>query len=259
MRQRSATGTLLLLLTSPVLATIEPPCSGTGTSTSGGEIDLTTATEWHLLSTDIAGGHGESTVEMKAGSVAAHALGLSLPIASDSGDGDTAGSVQGVSVAPFAVLGQRFLVSGSASGDSGSCSGEITIILDDVNPLTTVLGGGGVLVGVVGAAAIVLGARSGGGLGSRLLATVFGALGGAGLGLAGEQFGILDPATLGRGGDSRGGRPARAHPDRPARRVARTGRRHVLTRALTHAGPGVRRGSLDRADPSSGHAPRRAA
>ena len=47
-----ATGSLFLLLAGPAAATISPQCSGTGTSTSGGEIDLTTATEWHLKSTD---------------------------------------------------------------------------------------------------------------------------------------------------------------------------------------------------------------
>ncbi len=191
-----AAGTLVLLMASPALATIDPPCSGTGTSTSGGDIDLTTATEWHLKSTDSAGGHGQSTTEMKTGSVSAYALGMGIPIASGEGDGDTAGSVDAVAVAPFAILGQRFLVAGSASGDGGSCSGSITIILDDVNPLLTVLGGGGILLGLIGLLALYLGARSGGGFVARVLAIVFGALGGAGIGVALEQFGILDPRTL---------------------------------------------------------------
>ena len=191
-----AAGSMVLLLAVPAAATIDPPCSGTGTSTSGGDIDLTTATEWHLLSTDVAGGHGQSTVEMKSGSVAAHALGLSLPIASGSGDGDTQGSVEGVSVSAFAILGQRFLVSCSASGDSGSCAGEIEIILDDVNPLMTVLGGGGLVLAVIGLVAIVMGARSGGGLGARIVAAILGGLGGAGLGVALEQFAILDPTSF---------------------------------------------------------------
>lgn len=191
-----AVGSMFLLLGGPAAATIEPPCSGTGTSTSGGQIDLTTAAEWHLLSTDVAGGFGQATVEMTSGTVSAYALGLSLPIASGSGDGSTSGSVEGVSVAPYAFLGQRFTVAGSASGDSGSCSGEVTIILDDVNPLLTVFGGGGLALGVLGLLAIFLGARSGGGLLARVLALVFGGLGGGGFGLALEQFGILDPTSL---------------------------------------------------------------
>ncbi|MEW5992440.1 MAG: hypothetical protein AB1736_14010 [Chloroflexota bacterium] len=191
-----AAGSLFLVLAGPVAATITPPCSGTGTSTSGGEIDLTTATEWHLKSTDTAGGSGQSTVEMQSAMVSASALGLSVPIAGGSGDGDTQGSVSGVSVAAFAYLGARFVVSGSASGEGGSCSGSITIILDDVNPALTLFGGGGLLLAVIGLVAIFMGARSAGGMGTRILAAILGLLGGAGLGLALEQFGVLDPTSF---------------------------------------------------------------
>ena len=187
---------LFLVLAGPASATIDPPCSGTGNSTSGGDIDLTTATEWHMLKDDIAGGTGQSTVPMKTGSVSAYGLGLALPIASGTGDGKTDGSVTGVSVATYAILGHRFLVAGSASGDGGSCSGSITIILDDVDPLFTVFGGGGVLLAVIGLLAIFLGARSGGGCLTRILAALFGGLGGAGLGLALEQFSVLDPTSF---------------------------------------------------------------
>jgi len=191
-----ATGSLFLLLAGPAAATISPPCSGTGTSTSGGEIDLTTATEWHLKSTDTAGGSGQSTVEMQSATVSASALGLAVPIAGGSGDGDTQGSVSGVSVAAFAYLGARFVVSGSASGEGGSCSGSITIILDDVNPLLTLFGGGGIVLALIGLLAIFMGARSAGGMGARILAAILGGLGGAGLGLALEQFGVLDPTSF---------------------------------------------------------------
>ncbi len=49
------------------------------------------------------------------------------------GDGDTAGSVDGISVEPYAILGHRFTVAGSASGEGAPCSGQIVIILDDVD------------------------------------------------------------------------------------------------------------------------------
>jgi hypothetical protein len=191
-----AAGSLVLLLASPVAATISAPCSGTGTSTSSGEIDLTTATEWHLKRADSAGGSGESTVAMKTATVAVRALGLSIPIAGGSGDGETSGSVSDVSVATFALLGQRFVVSGSASGDGGSCSGSFLIIIDDVNPLLTAFGGGGLLLAVIGLLVIANGARSSGGMAGRLLVAIVGGLGGAGLGLALEQFGVLDPTSF---------------------------------------------------------------
>ncbi len=177
-------------------ATVTGGCQVTGTSTSGGTIDLTTAAEWHLQSTDIAGGSGTAPSEQTAASVGAYALGLQLPIASGSGDGGTTGEVQGVSVSAFTALGARFTVAGSSTGEGGGCSGEVLIIIDDVNPLLTVFGGGGVAVAVIGALVLLLTMLNGGGFGSRIVGLVFGALGGLGLALALEQFGILDPTTL---------------------------------------------------------------
>jgi hypothetical protein len=49
---------------------------------------------------------------------------------------------------------------------------------------------------IIGLVAIVMGARSAGGMGARILAAILGGLGGAGLGLALEQFGVLDPTSL---------------------------------------------------------------
>jgi len=175
-------------------ATINGGCTASGQSTSG-SVDLTSATEWHLKSTDTAGGEGQSPAQMTSAEVHAYVLGLAIPIASGTGNGGTSGAVTGVSVAPFAILGHRFTVAGTASGQ-GACSGEITIILDDVNPALTAFGGGGLLLFAVGVVAILLGARSSGGLPRRILVAVLGGLGGAGLGVALAQFGVLDATSL---------------------------------------------------------------
>jgi hypothetical protein len=186
---------LLFGFPAAVGATITGGCSGEGHSTSTGA-NLTTDTEWHLKSTDVAGGSGTSPAKMKSANVGAYALGIALPIASGtSKDGETQGAVDGLSVSTYAILGARFTVAGSASGD-GQCSGQITIILDDVNPLFTLLGGGGILLALVGLIVLLLLSRSGGGCAQRLLGGFFGALGGGGAALAGEQFGLLDPTQL---------------------------------------------------------------
>jgi hypothetical protein len=187
---------LALVVPAMASATVDGGCQVTGTSTSGGSIDLTTAAEWHLKKSDVAGGSGTAPSEQTAATVNAYALGLSLPIASGSGDGGTEGSVQGVSVESYAVLGARFTVGGSSVGEGGGCSGQVLIIIDDVNPLTTVLGGGGVAAAVIGLLVLLATMLKGGGMGSRLVGAVFGALGGAGLGLALAQFGILDATSL---------------------------------------------------------------
>jgi hypothetical protein len=185
---------VLFLLPGIASATITGPCHATGTSTSG-TADFATDNVWHLKSTDTAGGSGQSDVKMTSASVVAYALGIPIPIASGSGNGDTSGSVSGVSVATYAILAHRFVVHGEAHGEA-NCSGDIEVIIDDVNPLLTILGGGGALAAIVGLVLVVLFARSSGGCLLQLLAALFGGLGGAGLGLALEQFDVLDPQTL---------------------------------------------------------------
>lgn len=194
-----ATATALLLpfaIPAVTTATVDGGCTVTGTSTSGGSIDLAAAAEWHLKSTDKAGGSGTAPSRMTSASVGAYALGLSIPIASGSGDGGTTGSVDNVPLSTFALLGSRFMVSGSSSGPSGGCTGHVLIVLDDVNALFTLLGGGGLLVGVICLLLLVLAMRAGGGIGSRIAGLIIGAIGGAGLGLALAQFAVLSPDSV---------------------------------------------------------------
>lgn len=191
----TTTAVLAVLLAFPAAssATITGGCQGEGHSSSGSGANLTTDTEWHLNSNDVAGGSGTAPVPMRAASVAAYALGIGIPIASGTDEeGETAGSVEGVSVETYAILGHRFVVAGSASGD-GQCSGQIEILLDDVNPLFTVLGGGGIIAALIGLIALLLFSRSSGGCLNRILSALFGGLGGLGAALALEQFEVLDP------------------------------------------------------------------
>jgi hypothetical protein len=181
---------LLLAYPGGAAATIRGGCTGTGTATSGG-VDVTTATEWHIRKDDVGGGSGEGPTA-HAGSVAAFALGI--PIASGTSvPGESSGVVSGVSASTFALLGARFVVSGTA--DNG-CSGEIEIIIDDVNPLLTVLGGGGAALAVIGLLAVLVMLRGGKSFARRVLDALFGLFGGLGLALALEQFGVLDPTQM---------------------------------------------------------------
>jgi hypothetical protein len=185
----------LAVLTSGVLAgvasaTVTGGCTVTGTATSG-SIDLTTAAEWHLMRSDVAGGNGTAPTEQTAASVSVYALGLALPIASGEGDGDTQGSVSGISVEPFALIAKRWTVAGS----SDSCSGNVLVIIDDVEPYTTATGGGGIIVALVAGGLMLLTSR-GSGIGSRILGGLLGGVAGLGAALALEQFGVIDPTTF---------------------------------------------------------------
>ena len=130
---------------------------------------------------------------MHSANVAAYGLGLGIPIAGGtSASGETTGSVDGVQVSTYAVLGRQFVVAGSASGDA-QCTGQIEIIIDDVQAVFTVLGGGGIILGILGLLGMLLFARGERGFANRLVSAFLGALAGVGLGLAAEQFGLLDP------------------------------------------------------------------
>jgi hypothetical protein len=72
------------------------------------------------------------------------------------------------------------------------CSGSIRVVIDDVNPFATLVGGGGLLLFVVGVLGLIASAL-GRGLGPRLLGGgLSGLLAGFGLALLLPQFGVID-------------------------------------------------------------------
>lgn len=197
--RRSAVGlaamAAVLSLAAPVSGTVSGGCVVTGTYTSGGTIDLTSATVWRMKKSDVAGGSGTAPSPQKAATVSVYALGIALPIASGTDeDGETAGSVSGISVEPFALIARKWVVSGS----SDTCSGQVTVIIDDVDAVTTAMGGGGIVAAVVGYLVVLLLAtgKLGKGFIQAVVGLVFGFLGGAGLGLALEQFEVTDPTSF---------------------------------------------------------------
>ena len=79
-----AVGTLLFAFPAATAATITGGCLGEGHATSGG-VDLATATEWHIRSTDVVDGSGTAPAPIRSASVGAYAAGISIPIVSPSG------------------------------------------------------------------------------------------------------------------------------------------------------------------------------
>ena len=198
-RRRAAAGLaatmFLAVMAFPAVvgATISGGCTATGTATSSGSIDLTTETVWNVQSTDTLSATGSSPNVMRSATVSAYALGLAIPIRSESGNGDTQGSIDGISMAMFSSLGKVFVIAGNASGD-GACDGQILVVIDDVDALFTILGGGGLVVAILGVAAVLMASRSNG-CAAKVLAMIFGALGAIGLSLSLEQFQIISPTS----------------------------------------------------------------
>src|SRR5438552_937569 len=149
---------LALVFPTSAAASITGGCTGEGHSTSS-SVDLTTGTIWHLQRSDIAGGSGTSPAAMRSASVSAYGLGIPIPIAGGTSDkGETSGSVEGVGVSTYALFGRQFVIAGSASGDA-QCSGQILIVIDDVQAIFTVFGGGGIIIAVLALLGMLLSAR----------------------------------------------------------------------------------------------------
>jgi hypothetical protein len=148
----------LLWLTAPAAAAgaagivevVSGGCIARGVSTSGGEIDLTTATIWHVRRDDTIRMSGTAPTPQTKAAVAAGAFGFEIPLASATADGETAAETDEFEIEALATLGRAFLVYGHASGPDDRCDGQVLVVIDDVNPLTTGLGVGGIVTGLVG-------------------------------------------------------------------------------------------------------------
>jgi hypothetical protein len=184
---------LLLAVPAATSATVSGGCTAEGHASNSAGVDLTDEPVWHLRSDDVAGGSGTSPANMTSATISAYALGIAIPIVNGSGKGDTTGSIDGVSLDTFSKLGKIFVVAGHATGD-GTCDGQVLIIIDDVDAMFTVLGGGGLLIFILSLGAMLLTGRAGGCL-SKLIALVFGGIAATGLALSLEQFEIISPTS----------------------------------------------------------------
>jgi hypothetical protein len=152
---------VVLLLAMPATVAAEgTECSVTGSSTSGGPVDLLTTPVWHLRSTDQVTARAYAPTPQADVTVSAYALGFAIPIASGTSGGGTTVAEADYDMSTFGSVGRVFIVSGASSGSFGRCEGVVTIVLDDVSPFATVLGAGSVVVSLIGLIGAGLGVRN---------------------------------------------------------------------------------------------------
>lgn len=178
---------LLAAVPGSAAATVRGGCSVTGTSTSGGPIDLTANATWHVRSTDRISGTGSAPGPQTYATIKATALGFAIPLGGGPADPATAAESDTFEISALAVLGRVFLISGYSTGPGPGCDGEVQVIIDDVNPLLTVLGGGGLIAVLVGLFGLAWAVRKPTGLTRRGVGLVGLALIGAGGSLALQQ------------------------------------------------------------------------
>jgi hypothetical protein len=182
---------LVLVGATPALAVVAGGCTVKATGTKSGAFDLTTQAEWHVRSDDIVSGSGAAPTDQTFVTISAYVLGAPVPIvrATEKGKEGTAG--------PYEISIYRWMARTIAvSGSSDSCSGYVTLIIDDVNPFATAFGGGGIVLGILGLLGLLGAARGQGGAGGRFYGLIAGALAGLGFGLTLQQVGTLDPRSL---------------------------------------------------------------
>jgi len=184
----------LLALPAGAAATIEGGCAATATSTSGGTVDLTTSTVWHLRMSDRISVTGGAPFEQTEGKASAYLLGIPIPLASGRSDGERAVQWGTYEAAALAFFGRVFVITGSTSGPFHTCAGQVQVVIDDANPFLTAAGGAGVAFTLVGLFLALWGLRRPAGVGSRLDGLV-------GLGFLGAGISLVLLQTSTPGGE----------------------------------------------------------
>ncbi|GAC1333505.1 MAG: hypothetical protein NVSMB17_14000 [Candidatus Dormibacteria bacterium] len=123
----------------PAMARVNGGCSATATDSAGKAnpqtIDIGSTDVWHVSKNSQITGKGQAPGDQTHGQASAAAFGIGLfPIASGNGHGTTGeGSID---VSQFADKVRVF----AGVGSSDSCSGALTIVIDDVTAFDTLVG-----------------------------------------------------------------------------------------------------------------------
>ena len=150
----------MILTAPPVAAQVAGPCTATGYEASantaakdlakGGAtstIDINQSSDWHVHKGAYISGNGTSTVKQKHATVNVDVFGLPIPIVNANGDGGSGGDAGPFKVDDFA----KFTKTIDVSGDSDSCTGSLTITVDDQSAASTIAGGAALGMTVLGA------------------------------------------------------------------------------------------------------------
>lgn len=183
---------LMLTIGSHAAAVVRGGCSAQATGSVSGSVDITTANEWRVKSTDIVNGRGNAPVEQRRVTVNVMTMGIALPIINTEGDPKTSGSAGPYAVADYSRFARVIAVSGA----SDSCSGSLKIVVDDVGVMQTALGIGGAVATLIGVLGMVAMATRPGGTAARLGGALSGLLAGLGIAAVLQEAEVVGPDNL---------------------------------------------------------------
>lgn len=194
-----AVGAWLVAFPGAAQADMYGPCT-VSTVAGGTPMDVTDLVTWHTRSTDQVMLAIAAPFEIRPDS-ASYALGPprryywlgGFGVSATKGGGPSSpGITAPLDFASERLLGARFnlnwSIEGPQSGDQ--CSWSTIAVLDDVNPLFTVFGGGALLLAVLAVVAIVVGSRARARWWKRIGLGLLGAAGGIAAASALEQFAV---------------------------------------------------------------------
>jgi hypothetical protein len=193
-------GTWLLTFPGATVADTYGPCQASATI-GGASTDITALSTWHTRSTDqpvlaiVAPFKIRPQSDPYSNGPPRRYYWLAgLGVDAEKGvGGSSPGTTAPLDFAPERLLGARFNLNSSIDGpDAGDqCSWSAAVVLDDVNALLTIFGGGALLLALIALVAIVGSARVRGRWWLRIGLGVLGAVGGIAAESALEQFAVI--------------------------------------------------------------------
>jgi len=171
-------------------ATVNGGCTATAKASKSGSVDLTTADVWHLRHEDVVNGEGKAPAAQTFAQVQVVTFGIGATIL-DGKENSQSGTAGPYKVSDYDRYTRVLLL----TGKSNSCDGSLLIIVDDVNPLATLAGVVGVIVGVLALLGMLATLSLAPTFSSRAVGVVLGLLAGLGLGEVLQQVDFLDPRS----------------------------------------------------------------
>lgn len=166
-------------------------CTATATASKSGTVDLTSTSTWHVKDADVISGKATAPTPQTFTRLNVLFFGIGLPLL------DQTGNSPNGTTGPYRIADyDRYTRVLSVAGTTTSCDGNVMIVVDDIAPLATWAGIGGLIASVLGLIGLIASMFQFPAGAARLVGMVVGVVAGLGVGLLLQQFAILDPGNV---------------------------------------------------------------
>jgi hypothetical protein len=175
-------------------ADIQGGCQAWAIGSKSGTVNLTSASELHLLQDDVLAVRGTAPRPQTRVALTLYAYGFGIQLPEFGGLRETDDSQSQIHVSTYSRYA-RVVVLSAATDD---CTGSLLVSVDDLSPVRNAVGGAGAALGLLGLLGLLKAALGKGRIGSRIGGGLSGFLGGAGVSLLLQQMLWIDPrSTIG--------------------------------------------------------------